>query len=149
MPCCLAGTKPLSEPVLECCKLDLGNKLQWNVNQNSHIFIKENEFQHVSWKMAAILSQSWCCLDIPLYQYRKFHCWDKTALQLSCLHNGSFCTGQLAFSYWNRQYILKLAQVLVKQSWRIQTKGNKTACIFHGIYFVFRTLVWRQTLQCQ
>ena len=31
-----------------------GNKFQWNGNQNSYIFIKENPFQYVVWKMAAI-----------------------------------------------------------------------------------------------
>ena len=33
------------------------NKLQWNVNRNSHIFIQENPFENVVWKMAAILSR--------------------------------------------------------------------------------------------
>ena len=38
----------------------LGNKLQWNFNQNSYIFIQENVFENVVWKMAAILSQPQC-----------------------------------------------------------------------------------------
>ena len=33
------------------------NKLQWNSNRNSYIFIQENPFENVVWKMAAILSQ--------------------------------------------------------------------------------------------
>ena len=33
------------------------NKLQWNINQNSYIFIQENPFENVVWKMTAILSQ--------------------------------------------------------------------------------------------
>ena len=32
------------------------NKLQWNFNKNSYIFIQEYPFQNVVWKMAAILS---------------------------------------------------------------------------------------------
>ena len=36
------------------------NKLQWNVNQNSYIFIQENTFKNVVWKIAAILSQPQC-----------------------------------------------------------------------------------------
>ena len=38
----------------------LGNKLQWNLNRNSHIFIKENAFENVVWKTAAILSHPQC-----------------------------------------------------------------------------------------
>ena len=38
----------------------LRNKLQWNLNQNSHIFIQENAFEKVIWKMAAILSRPLC-----------------------------------------------------------------------------------------
>ena len=36
----------------------LGNKLQWNLNQNSKIFIHENAFACIICKMSAILSQS-------------------------------------------------------------------------------------------
>ena len=48
MACRLAGANPLSEPMLEYFnwtlvnKLQLGNKLQWNLNRNSHISIQEN-----------------------------------------------------------------------------------------------------------
>ena len=31
-----------------------GNKLQWNFNKNSYIFIEENAFENVVWKMASI-----------------------------------------------------------------------------------------------
>ena len=41
-------------------KWTLRNKLQWNFNQNSNIFIQENAFESVSWEMAAILSWSQC-----------------------------------------------------------------------------------------
>ena len=33
----------------------LGNKLQWNFNQNLYIFLQENAFENVVWKMAVIL----------------------------------------------------------------------------------------------
>ena len=36
------------------------NKLQWNVNRNSNIFIQENPFENGVWKMAAILSRPQC-----------------------------------------------------------------------------------------
>ena len=49
------GDKPLSKPMLEYCKLNLKNKLQWNVNQNSYIFTQENVFENVVCEVAAIL----------------------------------------------------------------------------------------------
>ena len=36
------------------------NNLLWNVNRNSYIFIHENQFENVVWKMAAILSLPQC-----------------------------------------------------------------------------------------
>ena len=38
----------------------LRNKLQWNLNRNSYIFIHENAFENVVWKMAAILCRPQC-----------------------------------------------------------------------------------------
>ena len=49
----------------------LGNKFQWNLNQNQYIFIQENAFESVVCEMAAILSQPQCvklsimCCHIP------------------------------------------------------------------------------------
>ena len=57
--------RPLSEPVLEYCQLDL---FQWNFNRNSSIFIQENAFESVVWKMAAILSRpQWVKMGIVRY----------------------------------------------------------------------------------
>ena len=41
MACRLDGAKPLFEPMLEYCKLDPRNKLQWNFNRNSNISLKK------------------------------------------------------------------------------------------------------------
>ena len=49
----LASAKPLSEPMLEY-------KLQWNFKGDLYIFIQENAFENVVWKMSAILSQPQC-----------------------------------------------------------------------------------------
>ena len=56
MACRLTGAKPLSELMLEICWLEAMNKLQWNFNGNSYIFIQEHPIENVIWKMAAILS---------------------------------------------------------------------------------------------
>ena len=61
------------------------NKLQCNINRNSYIFIKENEFENAIWKMMAILSKPQCvkgdtqfwfiiqiiykCIEIPFCIY--------------------------------------------------------------------------------
>ena len=43
--------------------LTLRNKLQWNLNRNSYIFIHENVLENIFWKMAAILSRPQHCSD--------------------------------------------------------------------------------------
>ena len=42
------------------------NKLQWNVNRNSYIFIQENPFEYDIWKMGAILSRPQCVNMFPV-----------------------------------------------------------------------------------
>ena len=57
MACRLDGDKPLTEPMPNIDNCTPENKFQWNLNQNSYIFIQENAFENVVWKMAAILSR--------------------------------------------------------------------------------------------
>ena len=38
----------------------LGNKLQWNLNRNLCICIRENTFENIVWEMTTILSQRQC-----------------------------------------------------------------------------------------
>ena len=38
----------------------LWNKLQWNLNRNIYILVKENAFENVVWRMATILSLPQC-----------------------------------------------------------------------------------------
>ena len=51
----LIGAKPLFESLLEHCKLN-----PYGIIRNPCIFIQENLFQNVVWKMAAVLSQPQC-----------------------------------------------------------------------------------------
>ena len=46
MACRLVGAKPLSEPMMEYSYFG-GNKFQWNLKQNSYIFIQGNAFENV------------------------------------------------------------------------------------------------------
>ena len=49
--------------------LTLGNKLQWNIDQNLYILIQENACEDVVWKMVAILCFGLIVLkNIPLFQ---------------------------------------------------------------------------------
>ena len=58
LACRLFGNNSLSEPML--ANWTLGKKLKWNFDRNWNIFIQENAFENVVWKMAAILSRSQC-----------------------------------------------------------------------------------------
>ena len=60
----------------------IGNKLQWDFNRNSNIFIQENAFENVVCEMASI------CLGLNV-------------LRPSDLHNVISYTGKLASVYWN------------------------------------------------
>ena len=42
------------------------NKLQWNFNRNSYIFIQENALENGIWKKASILSRPQCAKWLPL-----------------------------------------------------------------------------------
>ena len=75
MACRLFGAKPLSKPMLGFCKLDLKNKLQWNINQNTKLFIHLNSCQNGICKMAAILSMGRWVKGIHLLWYRQDSCY--------------------------------------------------------------------------
>ena len=49
-----------SHYMIQCCNWTIRNERQWNCNRNSYIFIQENPFENVVWKMAAILSRPQC-----------------------------------------------------------------------------------------
>ena len=49
----------------------LRNKLQWNLNQNSYLFIQGNAFKNIGRKLAAILSRPQCAKDIK----KSVHSW--------------------------------------------------------------------------
>ena len=57
MACRMVSAKPLYNQILDFFIGPLRNKLQWNFNRNSYIFIPENAFENVVCKMAAIFFQ--------------------------------------------------------------------------------------------
>ena len=52
------------------------DKLQWNLNRNLYIFIRENTFEDVVWQMAAILSRPQCVST--------FEWWTHMSLKIIC-----------------------------------------------------------------
>ena len=47
-----------------------------------------------------LLSGPWFDIKMPSYQYRKYHCGDKTVVRSAYLHNGISYTGKMASLYW-------------------------------------------------
>ena len=54
MACRLVGAKPLSKQCWNIVNWTLENKIQWNFNRNSNIFIQENAFEILVCEMATI-----------------------------------------------------------------------------------------------
>ena len=96
MACCLLRTKPLSEPMEACGRLDLWK--QFSVKFET-IFLQYNEFEYVIYKMAAILSRPQCVFVFlfvfdglylylylirfsPVYLYLYLKLWEKMYLYL-------------------------------------------------------------------
>ena len=58
--CLFSTTRPSPEPMLTFCQLGHRDKLQWNFNQNTIIFIQENAFENAVCTMSAILFSPQC-----------------------------------------------------------------------------------------
>ena len=132
----------------------LRNKLQWNLNHNLYIFIQENAFQNVVWKMVANVLISW---------------WHKTVVEHTAYtvypkkYAHGFCFAVLCYGYTLTDFpiSIRLTSLALWQSndcpsaskatlmnmdkyfmwihyeWlhnHNKAKHNKTACIFLGIY---------------
>ena len=78
----------------------------WNLIQNSkYSFTQMNMKMYLaSWQQ--LWSGGWFNIKMPSYQYRKFHCGDKTILRPPYLHNGISYTGKMTSLYWIRALIL-------------------------------------------
>ena len=60
MACRLAGTKPLSEPMLEYCQLDHWEQTSVKFKSQFNQFVGEIAFENVVCEVAAILSRPQC-----------------------------------------------------------------------------------------
>ena len=79
------------------------NKLQWNVNRNSYIFIQENPFDNVVWKMASIMSRPQCVKTVVFLCTTCFHHKHCFAVlnQIYLNSNCDLCSGALNWSFFS------------------------------------------------
>ena len=133
MACRLVGAKPLSKPMRGFyCQLDPW-ELQWNFNRNLYIFIQENAFENVVWKMAAILSLPQCIYEI-IIKMHKFS-FKTLLLQMSFVHNTTSFKAQMSiilipyFFYQNVNsllaYSVSSAEYSASKCKSINLKGNR------------------------
>ena len=72
MACRLVGAKPYLNRCWNIVNWTLGNKLQWNYNRNSNIFIEENAFENVVCEMMFISSRPQCVKVKSKSKYKRF-----------------------------------------------------------------------------
>ena len=102
MVCHMTTTKPLSEPMMVYCQLDhREQKLQWNLNRSTTVFIQGNGLKTVICIMVAILSWGLIQYKMPSYKYTKSHCGNKMVLWLSYLHSRASYTSKMTSSNEN------------------------------------------------
>ena len=76
--------------------LDIRNKLQWNLNRNSYIFIHENAFENVVCKMAAI----YLGFNVLIWSTKSQNTMRYNQVHNTCIR--IFCTPmELVLNYWD------------------------------------------------
>ena len=79
----------------------------------------------------------WFNIKMTSYQYRKFHCGDKTILRPSYLHNGISNIGKKTSLYWIRA----LAALLAHTSW-----GWAVGCLLWVFWRILTMSFWHHTV---
>ena len=98
MACCLDGTKPLSESMLEYCQLHPWEQTSVKFNRNWNIFIQENALENIVCEMASILSRPQCVKasrhwwygPTPVYTNLTHWGWDKMAFVSQTTFSNTF-----------------------------------------------------------
>ena len=98
------------------------NKLQWNLNRNSYIFIQENPLQIVVWKLATILSRPPCVKLIrPPCNIKLV----EVTIDLSIIFKSQFCCFDISKCWYRdstKDFIDTYSETL---SWRRHRKNCK------------------------
>ena len=121
----------------------LGNKNKWNINRNLYIFIQENAFENVFWKMAAILFRPQCvkvlnaytkCGDTLLSPFRSFRCYTKNHARFL---THAFYTGEVVETIVCEQPLVILSRydLFPARPWE-----RKCVVKWTSIYFVWNSI---------
>ena len=73
----------------------------------------------------------WFSVKMTLYQYRKFHCGDKTVVRSSYLYNGISYTGKMSSLYWTSPLVFQDEVCLApepSQYWEMLGNTNVILC---------------------
>ena len=96
-----------SHYLTQCWKIDNwppGNKVQWN--RNPYIFIQENEFENVVWKIVAILSWPQCVYKpVIQLQLNNMICISVFVILWTCVTLSASCNSFYLKKY-DRDYLL-------------------------------------------
>ena len=121
MACHFFGANRFMNQCLNIVNLTLGNKSQWKFNRNTYIFVRENAFENVVWKIAAILSRfrlgSWPNLDLCNYMFATTLIMFERMLAYRLIWiRVSFESGltQLMWVWYTRVFSFLIAQIRAK-----------------------------------
>ena len=85
-----------------------------------------------------VIYRGWFNIKMPSYQYRKFHCGDKTIFRPSYLHNGISYTGKTTTLYWIRALVPShFTRELIEDSCHSGTDGILHIFRLYGGYTNF------------
>ena len=97
-------------------------------------------------------------IKMSSYQYRKFHCGNKTVVRSSYLHNGISYAGKMSSLYWIRALVashyLSLCVYFVSKvtHWNSKLLRNDNKWNIYGWlsrhHFVYAPSQWETMLQC-
>ena len=144
----LVGTNPLLNQFCNTVNWTPMNKLQWNLNRNSYIFIQENPFENVVWKMATILSWPQCVKNTGVYI--SIHMWSGLLLlgssHMSLLIKIRYCAHRLCWrKYLVHKNASKSSRVACTMTCKIYPSGPESVQVYYWssnqlYYLPFRLL---------
>ena len=106
-----------------------GNKVQWNFNWSSYIFIQQNSFENVVWKMAAILSWPQCVKQFSAREwFILYHFWDmQVPITCNALFIALFGSKELHIYEWQLTFAIISNLTWVSLKWATNLFcGNRT-----------------------
>ena len=107
------------------CHSNLRNKLQWNFERSSYIFIQENAFENVIWKTAAILSCPQCVEVLSMYHSMSY--WQTYTQHLT--HWGKDKMADISQTFSNVFSWMKIYEFRLTFHWSLFLRVKAT--IFH------------------